>query len=155
MNCKFHLQSGVYLVAAWIGKCRCNKPVKFRVKWCICIFSVNMCFLSRKEYHWNCISSCLGPSSVMHVVKSKTIFLFVILDLVHLYTHTHTYHQTYNISRILVGNMIANHTDVVGALPVGAAQLHRYCRETYVSLTTLTLVRFSGNWFRIHRRTQP
>ena len=28
-------------------------------------------------------------------------------------------------------------------------------RETYVSLTTLTLVGFSGSWFRIHGRTQP
>ena len=30
-----------------------------------------------------------------------------------------------------------------------------YRRETYVSLTTLILVGFSGNWFRIHGRTQP
>ena len=30
-----------------------------------------------------------------------------------------------------------------------------YCRENYVSLTTLTLVGIMGNWFRIHGRTQP
>ena len=31
------------------------------------------------------------------------------------------YHQTSNISRTLVGNKIVNHSDVVGASPVGAA----------------------------------
>ena len=32
------------------------------------------------------------------------------------------YHQTSNISRTLVGNEIVDHSDVVGASPVGAAQ---------------------------------
>ena len=32
-----------------------------------------------------------------------------------------TYHQVSNISRILVGNKIVDHSDVVGASPVGAA----------------------------------
>ena len=32
-----------------------------------------------------------------------------------------TYHQTSNISHTLVGNKIVDHSDVVGALPVGAA----------------------------------
>ena len=31
------------------------------------------------------------------------------------------YRQTYNISRSLVGNKIVDHSDVVGASPVGAA----------------------------------
>ena len=31
------------------------------------------------------------------------------------------YRKIYNISRILVGNEIVNHTNVVGASPVGAA----------------------------------
>ena len=31
------------------------------------------------------------------------------------------YHQTSNISRTLVGNKIVDHSDVVGASPVGAA----------------------------------
>ena len=58
----------------------------------------------------------------MHGVKSKTIFFICDTRLgPFVHTHTHTYCHTYNISRILVGNMIANHTDVVGALPVGAA----------------------------------
>ena len=33
----------------------------------------------------------------------------------------HNYHQTSNISRTLVGNEIIDHSDVVGASPVGAA----------------------------------
>ena len=32
-----------------------------------------------------------------------------------------TYSQTSNISRTLVGNKIVDHSDVVGASPVGAA----------------------------------
>ena len=32
----------------------------------------------------------------------------------------HAYRQTSNISRILEGNKIADHSDVVGASPVGA-----------------------------------
>ena len=32
-----------------------------------------------------------------------------------------SYCQTYNISHILVGNKIVDHSDVVGASPVGAA----------------------------------
>ena len=31
------------------------------------------------------------------------------------------YRQTFNISRTLVGNKIVDHSDVVGALPVGTA----------------------------------
>ena len=31
------------------------------------------------------------------------------------------YHQTSNISRTLVGNKIVDHSDVVGAWPIGAA----------------------------------
>ena len=31
------------------------------------------------------------------------------------------YHQIYDISRTLVGNKIVDHSDVVGASPVGAA----------------------------------
>ena len=31
------------------------------------------------------------------------------------------YHQTSNISRTLVGNKIVDHSDVVGAAPIGAA----------------------------------
>ena len=34
---------------------------------------------------------------------------------------TRTYRKTSNISRTLVGNKIADHSDVVGASPVGAA----------------------------------
>ena len=33
----------------------------------------------------------------------------------------HTYRKTSNISRTLVGNKIVDHSDVVGASPVGAA----------------------------------
>ena len=36
-------------------------------------------------------------------------------------TEKMNYHQTSNISDTLVGNTIVHHTDVVGALPVGAA----------------------------------
>ena len=32
-----------------------------------------------------------------------------------------TYHQVSNISRTVVGNKIVDHSDVVGASPVGAA----------------------------------
>ena len=35
--------------------------------------------------------------------------------------NTCTYHKTSNIRRILVGNKIVDHSDVVGASPVGAA----------------------------------
>ena len=35
--------------------------------------------------------------------------------------HINTYHKTSNISRTLVGNKIVDHSDVVGASPVGAA----------------------------------
>ena len=34
---------------------------------------------------------------------------------------TKNYHQTFNIRCILVGNIIVDHSDVVGALPVSAA----------------------------------
>ena len=36
----------------------------------------------------------------------------------------HNYRKTSNISRTLVGNKIVDNLDVVGASPVGAAQLH-------------------------------
>ena len=39
----------------------------------------------------------------------------------HLYTHTLSYRKVSNIRRTLVGNKIVDHSDVVGALPVGAA----------------------------------
>ena len=35
--------------------------------------------------------------------------------------HLYMYRQTSNISRSLVGNNIGDHSDVVGASPVGAA----------------------------------
>ena len=35
--------------------------------------------------------------------------------------HEHTYRQVSNIRRTLVGNQIADHSDVVGASPDGAA----------------------------------
>ena len=41
------------------------------------------------------------------------------IHLVH--EHKYTYHQTSNISRTLVGNTIVDHSDVVGASPVGTA----------------------------------
>ena len=37
------------------------------------------------------------------------------------YTHNITYHQISNIRCTLVGNKIVDHSDVVGASPVGAA----------------------------------
>ena len=36
-------------------------------------------------------------------------------------TKPHIYRQTSNISRTLLGNEIVDHSDVVGASPVGAA----------------------------------
>ena len=41
------------------------------------------------------------------------------------------YHKTSNISRTLVGNKIVDHSDVVGASPVGAA-------PTYIFILDLT-----------------
>ena len=38
-----------------------------------------------------------------------------------LYAHSYEYGQTYDISRCLIGNKIADHSDVVWASPVGAA----------------------------------
>ena len=38
-----------------------------------------------------------------------------------MYGELDTYRKTSNISRILVGNKIVDHLDVVGASPVGAA----------------------------------
>ena len=35
--------------------------------------------------------------------------------------HKSTYRQTSNISLTLVGNKIVDHSDIVGAMPVGAA----------------------------------
>ena len=37
------------------------------------------------------------------------------------YVVSRFYRKTYNISRTLVGNKIVDHSDVVGASPVGAA----------------------------------
>ena len=38
------------------------------------------------------------------------------------------YRQTFNINRILVGNKIVDHSDVVGALPVRAAPTTSHAR---------------------------
>ena len=49
--------------------------------------------------------------------------LFYVLSL-HMQIYHHGvfyYHQVSNISRTLVGNKIVDHSDLVGALPVGAA----------------------------------
>ena len=41
-------------------------------------------------------------------------------------TETWKYRQASNIGRAFVGNKIIDHSDVVGASPVGAGQLHLY-----------------------------
>ena len=53
------------------------------------------------------------------------------------------YRQTSNISRTLVGNKIVDHSDVVGALPVGAAPTTSAC---------LTYHMASMNWAKTTAR---
>ena len=47
--------------------------------------------------------------------------VYIVYHLSHMYN---IYRQVSNIRRTLVGNSILDHSDVVGATPVGAAQLH-------------------------------
>ena len=51
---------------------------------------------------------------------SRMIF-YVIWQPQKYYKNVQHYHQASNISRTLVGNKIVDHSDVVGASPVGAA----------------------------------
>ena len=46
------------------------------------------------------------------------------------------YRKTSNIRRILVGNKIADHSDVVGASPIGAAPT-TYSFATYIYLASI------------------
>ena len=60
------------------------------------------------------------------VISSYLAFLVFNLTWfsIHLYTiiiHSYNNRKTYNIRRTLVGNKIVEHSDVVGASPVGAA----------------------------------
>ena len=57
-----------------------------------------------------CLFECCEPNQTR-----KTSQAFKIA------TSVENYRQTSNISRILVGNRIVDHSDVVGASPVGAA----------------------------------
>ena len=50
-----------------------------------------------------------------------SIHYFCVSEMIHSLKVTIQYHQTSNIYRILVGNKIVDHSDVVGAPPVGAA----------------------------------
>ena len=75
----------------------------------------------------------------------------------HLLTHKYIYRKTSNISRTLVGNKIVDHSDVVGASPVGASSnnifilnlTHAFnglndnnCMRIQETFKFLTLVRF-------------
>ena len=50
------------------------------------------------------------------------------------------YRKISNIRRTLIGNKIVDHSDVVGAAPVGAAPTTSYIRDL-----TVVLIEFSGH----------
>ena len=58
-------------------------------------------------------SICLGLNELTLIVKWRTFCKIFATDIV--------YRKTSNIRRTLVGNKIVDHSDVVGASPVGAA----------------------------------
>ena len=62
----------------------------------------------------------------LDLASSMFIFIFIDGSFIHWYISTNfnvypCYRKTSNISRISVGNTIVDNSDVVGALPVGAA----------------------------------
>ena len=59
-------------------------------------------------------------------MQSTSFLLYFTLTL-KLWVH-YTYRQISNISRILIGNKIVDHSDVVRASPLGAVQLHHHSR---------------------------
>ena len=70
------------------------------------------------------LSKFIDPYLILRVDKNKGISwstLSVNLFVVHVTTRL-SYRQISNIGRTIVGNKIVDHSDVVGASPVGAAQ---------------------------------
>ena len=65
----------------------------------------NVKSLQKKEVSYEASVSSTTRSEVHSAMNGQTIL----------------YRKTYNIRRTLVGNKIADHSDVVGASPVGAA----------------------------------
>ena len=72
-----------------------------------------LCFMQVIRQNWANLSS---NNPMWAIWKTLIIRWHVIHQ-----TLAFTYHKTSNISRTIVGNNIVNHSDVVGASPVGAA----------------------------------
>ena len=78
-------------------------------------YAVSLFFSWYQFVDWNLqyVDIDLKDKSYLDIVSRQTGWKF---------SHQcHKYHQIYNISLTLVGNKIADHSDVVGASPVGAA----------------------------------
>ena len=64
------------------------------------------------------------PFMYHHAIKPRDPFLWVetqMITMIDFFIFQNTYRQNPNISDTLVGNKLVDHSDVVGASPVGAA----------------------------------
>ena len=94
----------------------------------LCIISIANAMEILQSCTLNHIYRHVGWSQfATHVWNGSRAFIYVILSSKHFtaksceVTELQDYRQTSNISRTWVGNKIADHSDVVGASPVGAA----------------------------------
>ena len=68
-----------------------------------------------------CFDNFFNQLGDIYAMNISCIQLNWVLFCIDMHQYEHNYRQVSNIRRTLVGNQIVDHSDVVGASPVGAA----------------------------------